>query len=591
MIQYQPPIDEMLFIHNQVLEGEQISKLPGMEEVTPELIQAILEEGGKLAQELLLPLNLSGDQEGCHYAEGVVTTPAGFKEAYQAYVDAGWGSMTALPEDGGQGLPRSVGIMVAEVMSSANHAFAMYPDLGQGAYHTLLAFGSEKLKKRWLPLLATGRVAGTMCLTEAESGTDLGLLKTHAIPNEDGSYQITGTKIFISAGDHDLTENIVHLVLARLPDAPTGIRGVSMFLVPKNSMGSDGSTGEPNGVSCGGIEKKMGIKGSSTCTLNFEGAEGYLVGEPNKGMKAMFLFMNAARLGVGIQGLSLAEVAYQNAVIYARERLQGRALKGPAHPDKKADPIIVHPDIKRMLLTIRAYVEGGRALIQWVAQELDNAQSHPDSARRQEADDLVSLLTPVIKAFLTDAGFEATNLALQVFGGHGYISENGMEQLVRDARITQIYEGANGIQALDLVGRKLGSHGGRLLRRFFHPISGFIESESRNEEMGAFITPLAKSFARLQQVTAWVARRGLSNPDEAAAASAEYLRLFGLVAVGYMWARIAKVALEEPSHPANQTRLQTGQFYMNRLLPQTGGLMSSILSGGVSIYGVDEDAF
>ncbi|MHC4481839.1 MAG: acyl-CoA dehydrogenase family protein, partial [Planctomycetota bacterium] len=474
MTVYTAPLDDMRFVLNELLHVEKLTELPGFEEATPDMVDAILGEAGKLCEEVLLPLNRSGDEEGCVFENGVVRLPQGFNDAYQAFVRAGWGALAGDPEYGGQGLPAAIGVMVKEMACSTNMSFAMLPGLTEGAYKLLERWATTEQKAKWLPKMVAGDWAGTMCLTEPQCGTDLGLIRTKAEPDGEDKYKITGTKIFISCGEQDATENIVHLVLAKLPDAPAGIRGISLFLVPKFLVKEDGSLGPRNGVACGSIEHKMGIKASPTCVMNFDGAEGYLIGPAHKGMRVMFTMMNDARLGVGMQGLGISEIACQSATAYARDRLQGRALTGAAEPGKPADPIIVHPDVRRMLMTMRAQTEGCRALAAWVAMNLDIAAKHPDEAARQEADDLVSLMTPIVKAFTTDVGSESANLGVQVYGGHGFIREHGMEQLVRDARIAQLYEGANGIQALDLVGRKMGQHTGRLLRRFFHPGMAFI---------------------------------------------------------------------------------------------------------------------
>jgi alkylation response protein AidB-like acyl-CoA dehydrogenase len=468
----------------------------------------------------------------------------------------------------------------------------MYPGLSHGAYSALRLHGSDELKARYLPKLVSGEWTGTMCLTEPQCGTDLGLIRTRAVPADDGSYRISGSKIFISAGEHDLAENILHLVLAKLPDAPPGTRGISLFLVPKFLPTEDGRPGPRNGVTCTGIEHKMGIKASSTCAMSFEDAKGWLVGQPHKGLRAMFTMMNEARLSVGIQGLGIAEASYQNAVAYARDRLQGRALDGTAAPDKPADPIIVHPDVRRMLLTMRAYTEGCRALGTLIALENDVAVLHPDRAEREAAEDLVALMTPVVKAMFTDLGTECANLGMQVYGGHGYIREWGMEQFVRDARIAQIYEGTNGIQALDLVGRKMGAHAGRSLRRFFHPLLAWIEARQDDERLAEFVLPLSRAFGRLQQCTAEVARRGLGDPFEAGAAATDYLRLFGLVALGQVWARMAEVALDRAGEDEfYAAKLATARFFFARLLPQTGALSSTILAGGATLREFPETAF
>ena len=596
MATYKAPLREMRFVLNELFSADELKALPGYGEAAADVIEAILEEAAKLAEQELLPLNRSGDEEGCHYENGVVRTPKGFKEAYKLFSGGGWAGLSCSPRYGGQGLPKVVSLALEEMVSSANVSFGMYPGLSVGAYNAIEANASEALKALYLPKLASGEWAGTMCLTEPQCGTDLGLVRTRAEPAPDGSYAVSGTKIFISAGEHDLTENIIHLVLARLPEAPSGTRGISLFLVPRSLPNADGSLGARNAVRCGGIEHKMGIKASSTCVMNFDGAKGWLVGEPNQGMRGMFVMMNAARLGVGVQGLGLAETAYQSAVAYARERRAGRALGGAREPEAPADPIIVHPDVRRMLLTMRAEVEAARALAYWVGIESDKAAKHPDAGCREAADDLVALLTPIVKACFTDMGFEAANLAVQTYGGHGYIRENGVEQLVRDARITQIYEGANGIQALDLVGRKLGSHFGRSLRRFFHPVLAFIEARQADAAMGEFVLPLAKAFGRLQQATAWLAEQGLRDPEEAGAAASNYLRLFGLVAFAYMWCRMAEVARAKlagagDERPFYEAKLATARFFMARLLPEAGMRFTAIMAGKKPLMALAEAAF
>jgi len=595
MVSYNAPLDDIRFVLYELLDYEgTVTNLPGYEEATRDLVDAVLEEGAKFCENELLPLNRSGDEEGCLYENGVVRTPAGFKEAYDAFREAGWTGLACNPDYGGQGLPKTLQFVMDELVCSTNLSFGTYPGLSYGAYRALELHGSDDQKARFMPPLADGTWSGTMCLTEPHCGTDLGLIRTKAEPNGKGGYKITGTKIFISAGEHDLTDNIVHLVLAKLPDAPPGTKGISLFVVPKFQLNDDGTPGARNGVQCGSIEHKMGIKASSTCVMNFDNAEGELMGQRHGGMKAMFTMMNAARLAVGIQALGLAETSYQSATAYAKERLQGRALKGALHPDKAADPIIVHPDVRKNLLTMRAYNEAARALAIWVGMALDVAEKHPDEAVRQEADDLVALLTPIIKSFFTDYGFEATNLGVQVFGGHGYIREWGMEQLVRDARIAQLYEGANGIQALDLVGRKLGQNTGRLLRRFFHPVQAFLEEEQANAEMMDFVLPLAKAFGRLQQATAWIAQQGLRDPEEAGAAASDYLKLFALVALAFMWARMAKTALASRGNSNGafyDAKLATGRFYMTRLLPQSSALFAAIMAGKAPIMSPDEDWF
>ncbi len=499
--------------------------------------------------------------------------------------------MPAIPNIGGQGLTSPVNFAVEEMICSANLSFGLFPGLTHGAYNALRAHATEELKRTYLPKMVDGSWAGTMCLTEPQCGTDLGLIKTRAEPAADGSFRIHGTKIFISAGEHDLTENIVHLVLARLPDAPPGVRGISLFVCPKFLPKPDGTVGTRNALACGALEKKMGIKASPTCVMNFDGATAWLVGAPNKGLPAMFTMMNAARLMVGIQGLGIAEAAYQGAATYAKSRLQMRAPTGAKFPDQPADPIIVHPDIRRLLMKMKAMTEGCRALALWIGHELDIATSHPDAERREAADDLVALMTPIVKSMLTDLGFSAANDGMQVFGGHGYIRENGMEQLARDARITQIYEGTNGIQALDLVGRKLPMGTGRLARRFFHPVAADLERMAGVPGMMDFIMPMAKAFGRLQQATLWLGKAGTANPDDAGAAATEYLRMFGLVAIGYMWCRMAETAQANSADSFNAAKLASARFYMAKMLPETGSLLSSITTGSASVMALAEDAF
>ncbi|EKV30767.1 Acyl-CoA dehydrogenase [Caenispirillum salinarum AK4] len=595
MAVYQAPLRDMRFTYRELLGSDKVTELPGCEEATPDLVDAVLEEAGKVCESVLFPLNRSGDEEGCTFENGVVRTPKGFKEAYETFREGGWVGMACDPDYGGQGLPNCVNTLVEEMICSANMSFGMYPGLSHGAYKAIKRFGTDEQKQTYLPKLTDGIWSGTMCLTEPHCGTDLGLIRTKAEPGAaEGEWKITGTKIFISAGEHDLTENIIHLVLARLPDAPPGIKGISLFVVPKFMPKEDGSVGARNGVACGSIEHKMGIKASATCVMNFDEATGWLVGEPHKGMRAMFTMMNAARLGVGVQGLGIMEASYQGAVDYARERTQGRALTGAKAPEQKADPIIVHPDVRRMLLTMKAYTEGGRMLAAWISQELDYAEKCQDPKRRQEAEDFVALMTPIVKGVLTDLGSEVANLGVQVYGGHGYIREWGMEQYVRDARIAQIYEGTNGIQALDLVGRKLGAHTGRYLRRFFHPLSEYIDRIMDDDELEDFALPLAKQFVRLQQATGYIAQKGLSNPNEAGAAATDYMRLFGLVAMGYLWVRAVEVAkqnLDGDEADFYKAKITTAKFYFERLLPQTGALFAAIMSGSRTMMEMDEAAF
>ena len=546
MATYTAPLRDMKFVYHELFDGDGLQNLPGYEDFSPDVVDAVLEEAGKLAAEVLFPINRSGDEEGCVFENGVVRTPTGFKDAYDQFTAGGWTGLGADPDYGGQGAPKALNMLVEEMICSANMSFGMYPGLTHGAFNALTLYGTDEQKQLYLPKFTEGTWSGTMCLTEPHCGTDLGLIRTKADPQDDGSYKITGTKIFISAGEHDLTENIVHLVLAKLPDAPPGVKGISLFIVPKFLPKPDGSVGPRNGVACGSIEHKMGIKASSTCVMNFDEAQGWLVGEKHKGMRAMFAMMNTARLGVGVQGLGLSEAAYQGALAYARERLQGRGLKGAAQPDKPADPLLVHPDVRKNLLTIKALTEGMRALVMWVAMAQDKADKATDESEKQKNDDLVQLLTPVIKAFGTDTGFENANLGVQIYGGHGYIREHGMEQYVRDARITQIYEGTNGIQALDFVGRKMSAHYGRYLRAFFHPVQTFIEENASDPAMEETVLALAKAFGRLQQAVGAMAQKGLSNPNEAGAASTDLLKMMSYVAVGFMWARMTKLALSKP---------------------------------------------
>ncbi len=595
MTTYKAPLREYRFLLQELFDVGELAKLPGYEDATPDVFEQVLEEGAKLCEEVLFPLNRSGDEEGCTFENGVVRTPKGFKEAYDLFRQGGWTALVCDPEYGGQGLPHTLQFLVEEMVSSANMSFGMYPGLSNGAYRAIWHHGSAAQKRKFLPRLVDGSWSGTMCLTEPQCGTDLGQIRTRAEPaGTDGVYKITGTKIFISAGEHDLTDNIVHLVLARIVGGPPGIRGISLFIVPKFLVKDDGGLGPRNGVRCGSIEHKMGIKASATCVINFEEAEGYLLGEAHKGMRAMFTMMNAARLGVGLQGLALGETAYQTARQYAQDRLQGRALAGDKFPDKPADPIIVHPDVRRMLLTMKAYTEGARALAAWVSLALDRAERDPDPAAREEADDFIGLMTPIIKAMLTDNAFAATNLGVQIFGGHGYIREWGMEQLVRDSRITMLYEGANGIQALDLVGRKMPMHNGRLLRRFFHPVDAWLRQRLEKPELQEFVMPVMTAFGRLQQVTALVAQKGMADPDEAGAAASEYLRAFGLVAMGYLWARIAEIALGRLGGDEAlfyKGKLATARFYMARVLPETNTLFVNIAAGAKSLMELEAEAF
>ena len=519
-------------------------------------------------------------------------TPKGFREAYGAFVAGGWTGIACAQEHGGQGLPKVLQLVLQELISSTNVSFGTYPGLSALAYNLLAVHGGDEQKRIFLPKLVDGSWSATMCLTEPQCGSDLGLIQTRAEPSADNSYKITGTKIFITAGEHDLTENIVHFVLARLPESPPATEGLSLFIVPKFVANPNGTLGVRNGVNCSSIEHKMGLNASSTCVMNFSAAEGQLVGEPHKGMRVMFTMMNGARLAVGMQGIGLAETAYQSAVAHALERLQGRSLSGPKLPDKPADPIIVHPDVRKNLLMIRAYTRAARALALWIGMGMDLAAKHPDPARRAQAYELVTLMTPLIKALFTDRGFKATNLALQVFGGFGYIRDSGMEQLVRDARIGLIYEGTNGIQALDLVARKMPQHSGRLLRRFFHPASQFLENSAGNPRLREFVEPFAKAFAELQEATLWLVNEGLREREELGASGEDYLRLFGLVVLAYMWAQIAKVSTDKLSDSKfAQANLATARFYMKRLLPQTSALLQAIKAGSGPIMDFQEEWF
>jgi alkylation response protein AidB-like acyl-CoA dehydrogenase len=596
MPQYKAPLENIKFIIHDVLDYKKIEELPGYEEASADLIDQVLDEGARICEEVLFPLNQSGDEQGCEFENGVVRTPEGFKEAYKLFTEGGWCGLSGDPEYGGMGMPVLVNTVMQEMICSANMSFGMYPGLSQGAYEALHKFGTDEQKQLYLSKLLDGSWSGTMCLTEPHCGTDLGLIKTKAVPSDDGAYEITGSKIYISAGEHDLTDNIIHLVLAKLPDAPEGVKGISLFVVPK-FLPKQGAAGPRNGVSCGSIEHKMGIKASATAVLNFDNATGWLVGEKHQGLKAMFTMMNAARLGVGMQGLGIAEVCYQNALAYAKDRLQMRALTGPAYPEKPADPIIVHPDVRRMLLVSKAFCEGARALSYWVGMELDISEHHADPQIRKEADDFVALMTPIVKAYQTDMGFEVANLAVQIYGGHGYIREYGVEQYVRDSRISLIYEGTNGIQALDLVGRKMSKGYGRLLRRFFHPVGEFIETYQSDKDMQEFLFPLAKAYSKLQQATAMIAQKGLKNPNEAAAVSSDYLRLFALVAMGYMWCRIIKVASDKLANDPQgreefyKSKIETGRFFIAKMLPESDFRFKSILSGADPIMDIAESSF
>ncbi|USI71734.1 acyl-CoA dehydrogenase C-terminal domain-containing protein [Sphingomonas morindae] len=595
---YKAPLRDMRFVLHEQFTDDGFGGLAAFAEHTPDLLDAVLEESAKVAEELLLPLNASGDLEGCTYENGVVRTPQGFKQAYRQFAEAGWPALAAPVEWGGQGLPEAVNKLTEEMICAANVSFSLYPGLTHGATTALQGHASDALKQAYMPKMVSGEWSGTMCLTEPHCGTDLGLLRTRADPREDGSYAITGSKIFISAGDHDLTDNIIHLVLARIAGGPAGVKGISLFLVPKFLPKDDGTPGARNGVTVAGIEHKMGLKASATCQINFDGATGWLVGEAHKGLAAMFTMMNTERVSVGVQGLGLAELAYQSAVHYAKERLQGRALSGAKNPDGPADPIIVHPDVRRMLMTIRAYAEGSRALGQWCARALDAEAHAEDPETRLRAGDFVALMTPVVKALFTDLGHEAGQLAIQVYGGHGYIREHGVEQIARDARIAMIYEGTNGIQALDLVGRKLPAHMGRSLRAFFHPVSTFLEDMAGEQDKGlkAMTAGLQQAFGALQLSTATIAQKGLKDPEEAGAAATDYLRLLGLVAMGYCFLKAARIAHRRLAEGSEETdfyraKIVTAGFFFDRILPQATAAFLAIKSGKRAIMALEIDAF
>ncbi|SER13741.1 Acyl-CoA dehydrogenase [Solimonas aquatica] len=594
MPQYTPPVRDMQFVLHELLDvGAAFSQLPPHADLDADTVNSIIEEAGKFASQVIFPLNQSGDEEGCTYVgDGVVKAPKGYREAYQQYCEQGWPALSCDPEFGGQGLPELVNNVLQEMLNSANQAWTMYPGLTHGAYSSLHAYGTPEQKKVYLSKLVSGEWTGTMCLTEPHCGTDLGILRSKAEPRGDGSYSISGTKIFISSGEHDVSENIIHLVLARLPDAPAGTKGISLFIVPKFLPDAAGKPGARNAVKCGSIEHKMGIHSNATCVMNFDGAQGFMVGEPNRGMQAMFVMMNGARLGVGMQSLGLAEVAYQNSLAYAKDRLQSRSLTGAKLKDKPADPIIVHPDVRRMLLSQKAHVEAARALCYWVGLMIDQEHKHPDEAVRKDAGDLVALLTPIVKAFITDNSFESTNLGMQVFGGHGYVREWGMEQYVRDARINLIYEGTNTIQSLDLIGRKVLQDGGAKLKKFGKLVQDFVVAQAGREDMKEFVEPLMDIGDKVVKLTGEIGMKAAQNPDEMGAAAVPYLRVVGHLVYSYLWARMARLALDKQGEgDFYKAKLATARYYFARMLPETASLIRVARAGSGSLMAMDAALF
>ena len=591
---YAAPTRDHAFLLRDVLQIERYANIPGFADVSMDLVQQILEEGGRFAEEVIAPINRTGDREGCRLQDGAVTTPTGWKEAYRQMVEAGWTALSSDPAYGGQGMPAVVSFAVGETNAAASAAFSMYPGLSHGAYAALHASGSEAQKAIYLPKLVSGEWTGTMNLTEPQCGTDLGLIRTKAVPNGDGSYRISGQKIWISAGEHDFAENIIHLVLARIEGAPAGVKGISLFVVPKFLVNADGTLGARNGAVCAGLEEKMGIHGNATAVMVYEDAQGWLVGEENRGLQAMFVMMNEARLGTGLQGLAIGSAAYQAAADFARERLQGRSLTGVKNPDGPADPIIVHPDVRRMLMESRAFVEGGRAFVLWTALQAD-LQKSPDEATRQKASDYMALLTPVLKAYLTDRGFHVASQAMQVHGGSGYTEHFPASQYLRDARITMIYEGANGVQALDLVGRKLAANGGRAVMSFFAEIDAFVAENGDQAEIAPSVEGLQGAKAQLQEATFWLMQNGMQNPDNAGAASTDYLHLFGLTALAYMWAQMAaaaqaKIAAGE-TEPFYAAKLTTARYFAERILPDTAGHLAKLKTGAATMMELPAEAF
>jgi alkylation response protein AidB-like acyl-CoA dehydrogenase len=594
---YKAPTRDARFVINEVLRLDNYGNLPGFEAATPDLIDAVIEESGRFAAEVIAPLNASGDAQGCtRHSDGTVTTPAGFQPAFAQFCEAGWGTLTAPVKFGGQALPHVLGFALEEFMSAANQSFAMYPGLTNGAISALLAKASTELQHKYVPRMVSGEWLGTMNLTEPQCGTDLGMIRTRAVPQSDGSYAITGTKIFISAGEHDLSDNIIHLVLAKTPDAPDSSKGISLFVVPKLLVKEDGSLGERNAVSCGAIERKMGIHANATCVMNYDGATGWLVGDENRGLAAMFIMMNAARLGVGIQGLAQAEVAYQNGADYARERRQGRALTGPAEPEAKADPLIVHPDVRRMLMDAKAFTEGLRALALWCGLLVDVVHHAAGEEERTAADDLLGLLTPVIKGYGTDKGFQVAVEMQQIWGGHGYIVENGMEQFVRDARIAMIYEGANGVQAMDLVGRKLAANMGRAVQSFFKLVDDECAAAKADEKLAEIAGGIEKANGELKAATMWFMQHAMTNPNNAGAGAHHYMHITGIVALGLMWLRMAKTAAETLANGPEdaafyEAKLVTARYFAERFTPDAGALRRKIEGGAEAMMALPPEAF
>jgi hypothetical protein len=586
----------MQFLLHEVLGYEDLTKYDAFSEIDRDLTDAILGEAAKFSEEVLAPLNVVGDHEGCtRHEDGSVTTPPGFKDAYKQMTENGWAALSMDPNYGGQGMPGMLGIAASEMWTSANMAFAMYPGLTGGAIKAIQVGGSDEQKETYLPKMMSGEWTGTMNLTEPHCGTDLGMLKTKAVPNGDGTYKISGQKIFISAGEHDMSDNIVHLVLARIEGAPAGTKGISLFIVPKFKLDADGNPGERNAVSCGSIEEKMGIHGNSTCVMNYDEAEGFLIGEENKGLRVMFVMMNEARIGVGLQGLGQSEVAYQNAAIYAKDRIQGRALSGPKNEDKPADPIIVHPDVRRMLMETKAFNEAGRALLYWAAKHEDIERHDHDEKLVEKCDDYLGLLTPVIKGYLTDMSMKTTIDCQQIFGGHGFVEEWGMSQFVRDNRIALIYEGANGVQALDLVGRKLARNGGRALMTLNAEIDQFIKDNKDNESVVEFMDGLNGAKSKLTEATMWLMQNGMKDPNNAGAGSVDYMHMMGLATLAYMWARMAVVAQAKIDEGSNEdfypNKLITGRYFMLRMLPMMDAHLAKIKTGAEPLMALDAAAF